>query len=543
MSTQIPDAIEQAKAQLSNYADRPFRPYQREAVEFIRNSSKRFQILEIPTGGGKSLAGMTCGILAGGANYLCSTKLLQSQLVSDFPEARSLWGRANYPCTKDASRNCDECSVTEDDPCDKGCPYKNAKEALIGSKLRILNYSYYLVETQFVGRLRGAKFSIVDEADALENTLVNHICLSFTERALNKLGLEEGPSRKTASSKTGVASWKDFGNAALMNCRDIIHDLDKIISEWGKIEEDWQYATLKEHEYYVHLAERCETFIENVDETWIMEEQEGTRGGTTTVFRPIWITPELAEEFMWKYSDRWMLMSASFPPIPVVCKQLGIDPDDVDYYQAPSMFPIERRPINIWPVANLTSKTMDVEVPKLIKGIKKILDMHPDEKGLIHSVSFKLGKQILEGAKSKRLLIHNSHDRQEVVDRFTGRDDNSVLISPSLERGVSLENDLCRFVIVAKAPFLSLLDKVVSSRVYGSAIGKLWYSSLMMQTVLQMCGRGMRHSSDFCVSYILDAQVNRVYTSKPSLWPEWFSEAIGWSDNLLLDQVADEIDW
>ena len=34
--------------------------------------------------------------------------------------------------------------------------------------------------------------------------------------------------------------------------------------------------------------------------------------------------------------------------------------------------------------------------------------------------------------------------------------------------------------------------------------------------------------------YLLDQQIEKIYTSKPSLWPEWFRSAIGWEDNELL---------
>ena len=158
-----------------------------------------------------------------------------------------------------------------------------------------------------------------------------------------------------------------------------------------------------------------------------------------------------------------------------------------------STFPIENRPVHIWPVASMTAKTTDQELPKLILGIKKVLLRHPNEKGIVHCTSYKLAKSIVEGVQSFRLITHNSADRQQVVDKFTSSSGNLVLVSPSLERGVNLSDDLCRFVIVAKAPYLSLGNKIVSQRVYGAGdIGKLWYASDMMLSVLQGCGRGMR---------------------------------------------------
>jgi Rad3-related DNA helicase len=171
---------------------------------------------------------------------------------------------------------------------------------------------------------------------------------------------------------------------------------------------------------------------------------------------------------------------------------------------------------------------MAVEVPKLITRIKGIIDERPNVKGLIHAVSFKLAREIYDGVGSNRLLIHDSANRQDVLEEFMESKEPLVLISPSMERGVSLSMDLCRFIIVAKAPFLYLGDKIVSARVYSSKLGSEWYSAVMLTTVLQMTGRGMRSKQDFCESFILDEQFSRVLYAKPNYLPEWWREAIVW---------------
>jgi Rad3-related DNA helicase len=529
---------DEAKNQLSHFRDKPWRKFQKEAVQFATESTKRFRVVEAPTGSGKSLLAMTCGVMVGDATYLCSTKMLQTQIVADFPESKVLWGRGNYLCLLDDTKNCDQCASTKNNPCPviHKCLYKKAKQEVLDSSLRILNYSYYLTEIAYAGRFKGSPFCIIDEADSLEGTLVNHISLSFSERSLFRLGLQNGPSRKTVTSKDGISSWQEFGKEALYRSKSIYEKLNKEIDGYDTIEEDWQFTKIRERDHFKHLWERCQIFLNNVDSSWIMEEQErvGSRQAMTT-FRPLWITNELAESFLWSSSQNWLLMSASFLPVPVLAKTLGIDPDEIDYMSVQSTFPVENRPINIWPVCSITAKTVDAETPKLIVGIKKILDRHKGERGLIHTASFKLANSIIAKVGSKRLITHTSQDRQDVVDSFMGTDDDTVLVSPSLERGINLEGDLCRFIIIAKALFLSLGDRVTSQRVYSSAIGKFWYSSQMMLSVLQACGRGMRSESDTCTVYIIDDQVNRVYLSKPSLWPQWFRDGITWSDNELLE--------
>jgi Rad3-related DNA helicase len=523
----------EAKSRLSKFRDYPFRIHQPEAIEFATQSTKRFRVLAMPTGGGKSLVGMACGVMACQANYLCSTKILQNQLVADFPESKALFGRNNYECLLDRSKFCDTCASTESNPCQYSdiCIYRIEKQKAIASSLRTLNYKYFLVEAQFSGRFSGTPLTIIDEVDALEGTLIGHIALQFTERSLFRLGMESGPSRKTVTAKDGLESWKEFGLEAMKRSLEISSSITKEIESFDKITEDWQFQKLRERDHYFHLYERSKMFIDNVDRDWIMEatERQGSRQAITT-FRPLWITPELAETFLWSKADNFLLMSATMLPKQAFCKTLGLDSDEVDWMSVPSTFPIENRPIHIWPVASVTNKTLDTAIPQLAKGINEIFKLHPHSHGIIQGVSYSLCKRVSEEMKSDRIIIHTPQDRQEVLDRFVESKDNTVVMSPSIERGLSLEGSKCEFVVWIKAPFLSLVDRVVSQRLYSGSIGKLWYRASMMLSVVQGCGRGMRSKSDHCVCYLIDWQINKAYMENPSLWPDWFRDAVSWTD-------------
>ena len=526
---------EEAKNRLSEFRDKPFRLHQEETIEFASRSDKPFKIIELPTGGGKSLIGMTLAMMNRKTNYLCGTKILQSQLSEDFPEGVTLWGRDNYTCLKNDEFTCNHCTATRFDPCNEECVYKREKRRALESQVRILNYSYYLSEVQYAGKFRNSDLTIVDEADSLESTLIGFISLEFTDSDLFKLGMANGPRRKTTDAKDGVQSWIEFGEVAHAKSKRKAAELKAEVDNWNTIEEEWQLRTMKELERMVHINERCAMFLDNVDKSWILEQQDrvGKFQGKL-IFRPLWITPELAEKYLWKYSKSWVLMSAAFLPKPVLAKILGIDEGDMDWVTVPSTFPIENRPINIWPVCDLKYSNMKEEVPKLIKGIRKVLNRHRGQKGLIHCSSYSLAKMIVEGVDDERLITHGNKDRQAVVDHFVGSHGDAVLVSPSLERGINLNDDLARFQIVAKAPFLSLADKVVNKRVHSGRIGQMWYSSSMMLAVLQAAGRGVRHEGDYCECYILDKAVERAYELQPSLWPEWFRSAVTWGVNELV---------
>ena len=519
-----------AKMHLSKYRGFPFREHQEEAIKFIIESDKRFVFLEAPTGSGKSLIAMCSGMAMGGVTYAVHSKILQTQITQDFPEAQSLFGRSNYPCLVNEELTCDECFHTRQTPCSEkhSCYYEVQKNLVLASQLQILNYDYLLSEINYVGRFSESAFNIIDEADNLENTLVNFVTLTFTNYALSRLGLAEEAEQLKKTSKNSerlLESWISFGKQAEASAKDILRGLARVIAGFGADPSADQARVIKEQVRVKRLLEKITLFLENVDKSWVLDDSQDDR----YIFRPLWLTPSLAENFLWRHSRRWVLMSASFLPLHLECKRLGIPIDEVDYRCLPSTFPPENRRVVVNPVADITAKTIDTEIPKLVKEVKKILSLHPNERGMIHSVSYKLANAVYEGVANPRLLIHDSGNRQEVLNEFLLSTTNAVMLSPSMERGISLDMDKARFQIILKMPWLSLGDRIVSARVYGSKMGQEWFQATALLSVLQACGRACRSEDDSSVTYVLDYQFKRVLLQKPLFLPQWFKDAIEFS--------------
>jgi Rad3-related DNA helicase len=442
-----------------------------------------------------------------------------------------LFGRQNYECVYNPALTCAECVHTKLIPCPykkEGCLYEEQKKEVLKSRLRILNYDYLLSECNYIGKFSGHNFNVLDEADSIEGTLINFVSLIFTTYGLSRLGLQNEIEELKHTSKYKsqlIDSWKQFGELALERAREIKKSLDIKVSCFSNPLTSDNIRTMKDRVSIIRMIEKVELFIKSVDDTWLYDDSQEDR----YIFRPLWLNEEIADEFMWRHSGKWLLMSASFLPVHIECKRLGIPIDETDYRVLPSTFPVKRRPIHIEPVANLTGKTMAEETPKLITRITEIINSRPDVKGLIHAVSFKLANEIYKGVDSPRLIIHDSSDRQDKLEYFMESKDPLVLISPSMERGVSLSMDLCRFIIVAKCPFLSLAEKITAARLYSSGkIGNMWYIATAMTTVLQMTGRGVRSKDDFCETWILDAQFKRIYEQYPSFLPFWWKDGVEW---------------
>jgi Rad3-related DNA helicase len=95
-----------------------------------------------------------------------------------------------------------------------------------------------------------------------------------------------------------------------------------------------------------------------------------------------------------------------------------------------------------------------------------------------------------------------------------------------MDRGVDLPDDLCKCQVIAKVPYPNLGDKQVSARLHNTKDGKLWYAAETARTIVQMCGRGVRHANDECVVYVLDSSFLRWYAQWQLLLPVWFRQAI-----------------
>ncbi len=265
-----------------------------------------------------------------------------------------------------------------------------------------------------------------------------------------------------------------------------------------------------------------------MSDTWLFDERNRNGHVNAWLFQPTWLSPELSQEYFFRHGEKFILMSATFPPLPVLAEMLGLSTGDIDYMEIPSTFPVSNRPVILNPVADMAYTTFYADLPKLLSEIEQILYKHPHEKGLIHTVSWKLNNEVMK-LHHPRLISHTStYDKDRSLQRFMDSD-NLVFVSPSSTRGVDLPDDLCRFIIIAKAPFQSLGDKLVSSRVHGSGLGAYWYRAICAQDLVQSSGWGVRHKDDWCVTYLLDKQTEKLVVDNQSLFPKYWMEAVDYA--------------
>ena len=82
-----------------------------------------------------------------------------------------------------------------------------------------------------------------------------------------------------------------------------------------------------------------------------------------------------------------------------------------------------------------------------------------------------------------------------------------MVVGPSLTEGLDLKDDLCRFMILAKVPYPTL-DEFNSKKM---KIMPDWYGWKTVTTIVQALGRGIRHKTDYCTTYLLDSCFSMIF--------------------------------
>ena len=499
-----------------------FRPGQFQLAARIASSPKYAYLLDAPTGIGKSLIAATVQRLMGdNAIYLCTTKQLQDQLLSDFPYARTLKGRNNYVCLKDPKAfplvNADTCTDSNAYPCPykNRCPYLITKREALESPLGVLNISYYLSEINYAGAFDNKKVVIIDEADCVEDQLMSFIELTITKRQLDRYSLT------TPAKKTVHTAWIDWAK----NCLEILTPIEKKLEEdsvndaWGGV----SYKVLRELKIVSRLVAKLGYFIREVDNTWVWYPSD-----YQWTFKPVWVA-KYANHVLWDHMEKAVCMSATLLDAKQICSNIGITSKVgrfYDYTCIDSPFPPENRPVYFEPVADFTNKNIDNALPRITKKIEEILSKYPHDKGLIHTVSYDTQKYIMQNINTDRFMTHSIADRADVLDKFKVAQGPKVLLSPSMDRGIDLPGDQCRFVVIAKVPYPYLGDPQISKRIHGAYDGNNWYAHKTISKIIQMAGRGVRSVDDYADTFIIDSQFDRLYREHTRLFLPWFKKAI-----------------
>ena len=185
---------------------------------------------------------------------------------------------------------------------------------------------------------------------------------------------------------------------------------------------------------------------------------------------------------------------------------------EVEFEIIPSTFDFSKSPIHFLNKFKMSFREKETSFQYLKKVIYSICETKfGDQRGMIQTGSYAFAKQLYNDAPlniKQRMLLYNGSREKTTCIKIHELSDNTILVGPSLNEGIDLPGELCRFIIIMKVPYPSLADKLVKEKM---KLFPLWYNSTTSNDIIQGIGRGVRFDGDWCVSYILDACFWKLY--------------------------------
>jgi len=191
-------------------------------------------------------------------------------------------------------------------------------------------------------------------------------------------------------------------------------------------------------------------------------------------------------------------------------------------------------------------KDIDKTLPKMMEYVVELVGgKHKEQKGIIHTGSYvvmrKLQRYIKEKDKKlfKRMLFQTQGSFQEksrIIALHETSSEPTVLCGPGFMEGLDLKNELARFNILMKMPYMSLADPLIKRK---AEEFPEWYSLQTALALIQAIGRVVRSKDDWAVTYILDSLFRWFYHKNKHIFPKHIRKQLKWqSDYGLKDEVV-----
>ena len=544
-------------------------------IELALKSGFRHIFLEAPTGFGKSPVAIALARYLGSSHICTATKDLQTQYSRDFPFVREVKGKSNFlclikcdmgleetceygPCMKDDNYDCiyktrmtdykaegegtkyeiiDLDSFAKKKYIDKmksqlriidlewkPCHYYHQKWIAARSSHTIYNYKYFLSDLFYSGNMHQRKLLVLDEAHTVESEVADFRSFIIYRDALTRLIPKlQFPNKM----EYNIETWVDFGTELR---EELLKFIDKA-SDAVEFNKPYEPYTEKNLIDALTKEKNVAAVIEDMKcnrNNWIVTNVEKN---SNNQLKRVVLTPLSVSNYfndILSMGAVTLFMSATILSKNYLCKVIGLKPDQVQFIRVEqSEFPVKNRPIYLMNVAWLNAKTIGQSLPSIANAVNNIMNIHKNEKGIIHTTSYSQLQFIKDNISKENIarLIETGpmFDRNEILEKHSQTTKPTVLISPSLYLGVDLKDYLSRFQIIVKVPYPDLTDKKILAM---KERDPNWYNWNTILRLVQAYGRSIRSKDDFANTYILDSSISYLIRNAKEMLPKWFSDAI-----------------
>ena len=537
------------------------RDYQIETISQIYNAIEKgykYIILEAVSGFGKSLVAATISsIYSEGKSFILTpTNQLISPYTEEFKDLnfKKVSPRSKYICRHVIGDMCCSYFYCREENCryfqnlslehelkySKTCRYLYALNEGLKSDAMLCTYNYFFTEgSRRKNFLKPRKLLICDEGHNIDDLVSNGCRLVLFERTLKELGFDTDYEKQDLEVNR-------YYYLFLKKVKDVYEKTlkRKWLAHVDKRRYSKDFEKIKKFISYFNEDDNNLVFKHVLDNS----ERENHRWE----FYPV-NTKKFIKDALFDYCETCIFMSSSIFDHENFAYDLGISQDEVFKIKVPNIFDLSKNPIEIYTEFNMEYENIvDIEFRlKTIPIVEQILESHKYQKGIIHTFSDECKEFLYNNLRrntllSNRLLTHNTANREDQLNQFKRDKRKLVFISSSMEEGVDLPGDLCKFQIIYKLPYPPSRDERIRKRYKTYEDGEEWYRYKMLTKLIQAYGRGVRFEGDSCETFILDNRILDVIEEDidgNQIIPKYFIDAIEQYDGAseeILEEFEDD---
>lgn len=398
----------------------------------------------------------------------------------------------------------EECYLREN-----GCIYYDLVRRAKVDKLVISNYAAYISSNLYTEGWGYFPLVMLDEAHEIENKLTDILTIELSNLYRHALNLE-------FPDTIDPIIWANWAADTLPFISELAKEERK-----GK-SRDKKVTRLK-------VAQKLEQILVRmrlVTEDWIV-----TKDYNKVLIQPIWVD-KYAESLLYNGAKKVVFASATMNYNTL--SPIGVEKSEVDLFEYPSSFPVERRPVYYYPVTKMHHGMDAEDTLAWINVVDDIIEARLDRKGIIHTVSFSRQQQLIANSRFSKYMIANakSVDGSTTLSlqKFRAMRSPAIMVTPSMTTGVSLDGKQCEYTIIPKIPFENIVDPLYIAR---SREDLEYGVNRAAQILLQAIGRPVRSETDQAEAFILDQNFDLYIRGRfRKMLPKYFWDSVRYIDQL-----------
>jgi Rad3-related DNA helicase len=519
-----------------------FRGTQEQALSDIRaafEAGKDVVLVRAPTGSGKSLLARAIagcarqpgssdgsdddvsGVRPVGAYYTTPQVSQLDDVAGDelLEDLSVIRGKSNYscilpgetstpvnqaPCARERGFNC---------PVEHRCPYFSDRSIASNRSIAAMTLAYFM-QTAGSDVFGKRDVVVIDEAHGLAEWAEMYATIELTPSSVPVWDGCEPPEIE------GLGDVQDYAERLVRTCSRRKEELR------GQVELTPTEA--EERDRLAELVRDLEWFLEDLRDvesptTWVADQDE-TMAVTVKPLDPA----RYLHHTVWDRGNTFALLSATILNKEAFCRGAGLDPDNVALVDVPHTFPVENRPLYDVTQGKMTYEHREETLPEVARTIVRLMQHHPDEKGLIHAHSYAIADRLHElfddFGVAARVRGHDRENRDAALSGWKRSDGADVFVSVKMEEALDLKGEACRWQVLCKAPYPNTNDSRVAQRLEDDQWG--WYYRTALRTVIQACGRVVRAPGDHGATYLADSSLLDLFERSRHDMPGWFEEQV-----------------